>query len=396
MKFLRDFNFKDKKVLLRADFNVPIGNDGKVDGQEDWRIQATLPTINYLLGQGAKIILLAHLGRPNGQIHNGFHLEPIAQRLEELLNKKINKLNDCRGERVKKEIDRMKSGEIILLENLRFYSEEEKNNVQFARELASLGEIYVNDAFGVNHRAHASLVGIPQYLPSCAGLLLEKEISVLSQVLERLERPLLVVIGGVKISTKIKFIKEFLRRADNLILGGALANTVIAAKGLAIGQSVVEEEMIEETQKLDLTNTRLHLPVDVVVSVDKSGQAESRIAPVGNTKEKEMILDIGPESNNLFHQIISNAKTIIWNGPMGLFEVEAFASGSRFIAQAIAESPAFSVVGGGDSVVLLEEMGLFNKIDHVSTGGGAMLKFLAGEKLPGIEALETCNIKHVT
>jgi len=388
MKFLRDFNFKDKKVLVRVDFNVPLGDDMKVDAKEDWRIQATLPTIKYLLDQDAKIILLAHLGRPKGKVVEKLRLDPIAERLKELCGRKVIKLDDCCGEEVKKQIKSMESGQIVMLENLRFCPGERDNDLKFAKQLAKYGDIYVNDAFGVDHRMHASLVGIPKYLPKCAGLLLEKEIKALSKVLDEPKRPLAAIIGGVKISTKIRVIEEFLNEADNLLLGGALANTVIAAKGIAIGRSVIEETMVDEVKKLELTNVKLHLPVDVIASVDPSGKAASRIAPVGNTKEEEMILDIGPDTNNLFKQIISKAKTIVWNGPMGLIEVDKFVQGSKEIAQAIAESEGFSVVGGGDSIALLEEMGLVNKMDHVSTGGGAMLKFLIGEDLPGIDALE--------
>lgn len=387
MKFLRDFNFKDKKVLIRVDFNVPLGDDLKVDNSEDWRIEATLPSIKYLLDQGAKIILLAHLGRPNGKIVEGLRLDPVAKRLGELLGRKVIKLDDCCSQKVKDRVSQIKVGEIILLENLRFYPEEKNNDRQFAKQLASYGEIYVNDAFGVDHRAHASLVGIPKYLPSCAGLLLEKEITALTKVLDKPERPLVVIIGGVKISTKIKVIKKFLKKADNVLLGGALANTVLAAKGIAIGQSVVEEGMIEEVKKLELTDIKLHLPVDAITSTDPLGKSDIRIAPIGNTNKEEMILDIGPDTNNLFRQIISQSKAIIWNGPMGLIEVDKFVEGTKKIAQVIANNDSYSVIGGGDSIALIEEMGLFDKMSHVSTGGGAMLKFLAGDKLPGIEAL---------
>lgn len=380
MKFLRDLDVKDKRVLLRVDFNVPVGDDGLVDSKEDWRIEATLPTINYLLNQKAKVILLSHLGRPKGRVVKSLRLDPIAQRLSELLNKKVVKV-----EKMKE----VKSDEIVLLENLRFYSGEEENDPDFTQQLAKLGEIYVNDAFGNVHRAHASMVGLPQYLPSCAGLLLEKEIKVLSEISDKAERPLIVIIGGVKISTKIKVIKNFLKKADGLILAGALANTVISAKGFAIGKSVSQKEMIEEVKKLELTNIKLHIPVDVVASVDPSGRAPSRVAAVGNTEEKEMILDIGPDTIRLFSRIISKAKTIIWNGPLGIFEVEKFAQGSRKIAQAVAQSDGFSLVGGGETITLLEQLGLLKKIDHISTGGGAMLKFLANEKLPGIEALKS-------
>ncbi len=381
MKFLRDSSVKGKRVLLRVDFNVPVGDDGLVDSKEDWRIEASLPTINYLLSQKAKIILLSHLGRPGGRVVESLRLDPIAQRLEELLGHPVIKLNGLSCQNIRR-------GQIVLLENLRFYPGEEKNDSDFAKELAKLGEIYVNDAFGDAHRAHASMVGLPRYLPSCAGLLLEKEIRVLSEISERAERPLIVIIGGVKISTKIKVIKNFLKKADGLILAGALANTVISAKGFAIGKSISEEEMVEEVKKLKLTNTKLHIPVDVVASIDSSGRAPSRVAAVGNTKEKEMILDIGPDTIQLFGQVISQAKTIIWNGPMGVFEVEKFAQGSKKIAQMVAQSDGFSLVGGGETIALLEQLGLLKKINHISTGGGAMLKFLTGEKLPGIEALK--------
>jgi len=373
---------------MRVDFNVPVGDDGVVDDKEDWRIELTLPSINYLLDQGAKIILLAHLGRPKGKVTDDLRLEPIAQRLEKLLDKKVIKLDKCLGPEIEKQIENLKSGQVILLENIRFYDEEEKNDLDFAKKLASFGEIYVNDAFGVSHRTHASLVGIPKYLPHCAGLLLEKEIKALFEVLDKPKHPLTVIIGGVKISTKIKVIKNFLKGADDLLLGGALANTVIAAKGFAIGRSVSEAEMVEEVKKMELTDIKLHLPVDAVVSTEPSGKEPSRIAPIGKTDKEEMILDIGPDTIKLFKRVISQSGTIIWNGPMGLFEVDKFSFGSREIAKIVAQSKGFSTVGGGDSVSLLEEMDLLDKIDHVSTGGGAMLRFLAGEKLPGIEALD--------
>ena len=388
MKSLRDFNLENKRVLVRADFNVPGGDDGRVDEKEDWRLEATLPTINYLLKQKAKIILLAHLGRPGGQVIESLRLDPIARRLEEILNRSVVKLDDCLGSGVEGRVKNIKEGEIVLLENLRFYPGEENNDSDFAQKLARLGEIYVNDAFGTIHRSHASIISLPRYLPGCAGLLLEKEVKILSNVLNKPAHPLVVVIGGVKISTKIKVIKNFLKRADELVLGGALANTVISAKGFAIGQSIVEEEMVKEVKKLELTNTKLHIPVDVIASIDAHGRAPGRIAPVGYTKEKEMILDIGPDTRQLFKQVISQAEIVVWNGPMGLFEVDKFSLGTKTIAQAVAQTKGFSVVGGGDTINLLEELNLISQIDHVSTGGGAMLKFLAGEKLPGLEALK--------
>jgi len=387
MKFLSDFSFEDKKTLVRADLNTPLGDDGKVDEKEDWRLEASLPTIKYLLEQKAKIILLAHLGRPGGKIVEGLRLDPVAQQLESLLGQKVTKLNNCLGQEVKEKVNNLKKGEVVLLENLRFYSEEKKNDPDFVKQLAELGEIYVNDAFGTSHRSHASIIGLSQYLPHCAGLLLEKEIKILSETLDNPKRPLVVVIGGAKVSTKIKVIESFLEKADELILGGVLANTALKAKGLDVGKSLVEEDMIEEVKKFNLAGNKVHLLTDAVVSADVSGKLESRVVSIDKVGQKELILDIGPETAESFKKIISQAGTIIWNGPMGLFEVDKFRSGSEEIAQTIIQSSGFSLVGGGDTITLLEEMNLLNEIDHVSSGGGAMLNFLAGKKLPGIEAL---------
>lgn len=384
MKFLRDFSFENKRTLVRAGFNVSL-KDGQI--VSDFRIRAVLPTIKYLIQEKAKVILLSHFGRPKNS-EKQYSLEVISQRLSKLLGQEVGFLNDCIGPEIEKKVKDLKPGQVILLENLRYYNQEKENDPEFAQKLAQLGEIYVNDAFGVIHRAHASIVGLPEYLPSCAGMLLEKEIKNLSKVLDEPKHPLTVIIGGIKISTKIEVIKEFLENVDHLILAGALANTVISAKGIAIGKSIVEEKMVEEVKRLNLTNTKLHIPVDVVVSSDPSGKSSSRIAPTGNIREEEMILDSGPDTNYLFENIISQSKMIVWNGPMGLFEVEEFASGSRAIAEAIARSDGFSLVGGGETITLLEQLNLLDKIDHVSTGGGAMLKFLAREKLSGIEALK--------
>ncbi len=387
MKSIRDFNFKNKRVLVRVDFNVPVGNDGMVDKTEDWRLGAALPTIRYLIDQEAKIILLAHLGRPGGKVVESLRLNPVAKRLEELLGQSVVKLDDCVGREVEERIKDIQAGEVFLLENLRFHAGEKSNQSSFAQQLAKLGEFYVNDAFGVVHRAHASITELPQYLPSCAGLLLEKEIKVMSDVLNNSKRPLVVIIGGVKISTKIKVIKNFLEKADDILLGGALANTVISAKGFAIGRSVVEEDMVEEVKNLQITDTKLHIPVDVVTSTNMSGKAAKNIAPIARIKKDEMILDIGPDTSHLFSEIISRAKTIIWNGPMGLFEVDKFALGSRKVAQAVTQNKNFSLVGGGETISLLEQLNLLGEIKHISTGGGAMLEFLAGTELPGLKAL---------
>lgn len=384
MKFLRDFDFKNKQVLVRLGLNVPLEH-GKI--VNDFRIRASLPTIEYLLDQKAKIILLTHLGRPNGSIIDELRVDPIGLRISELIKRPVKKLDDCIGAEVEQVVKDMKSGDLVLLENIQFHPGEKEKSSEYIDFLASLADFFVFDAFGQAHRDYASISGLPKRLPSCAGLLLEKEIENLWRIMHRTEHPFVAVIGGIKISTKIKIIQSFLEKADSLILGGALANTVISAKGFAIGRSIIEEGMIEEAKKLELTNNNLHIPLDVVVSVDPSGNARTRIAPVGKTRAEEMILDIGPDTIQIFSQIISKAKMIVWNGPMGLFEVGRFISGSEQIAQKVAESSAFTLVGGGDTIFLLEQLNLLDKMDHVSTGGGAMLKFLADEKLPGIEAL---------
>ncbi|MEK9209467.1 MAG: phosphoglycerate kinase [Patescibacteria group bacterium] len=380
LKTIRDIEVKDKRVLLRADFNVSLGKNHRVDENENWRIKKTLPTIEYLLKEEAKLIIISHLSEKES-------LKPIADYLIELIGKKVVFVNEIIGPKVKEEVNKMKIGEILMLENLRFYPEEEANDENFAKELAGLADIFVNDAFSVSHREHASIVGLPKFLPSFAGFLLEKEIEALENVLKNPKRPLTVIIGGAKISTKTKVVKKFLDFADHLLLGGALASTVFQAKGLATGKSLTEKEIVGEVQKLNLTNPKLHLPVDVLVSKDASGQAEIKINPVDRIEESEIILDIGPDTVRLFGALIKNAKTIIWNGPMGLAEVEAFSSGTRKIARAVIDSRAYSVVGGGDTISILREMGLAEKMSYLSTGGGAMLEFLAEGTLAGIKAL---------
>lgn len=391
MRIIKDVDVQNKRVLVRADFNVDLDKKGNII--DDFRIKAVIPTIEYLVKNKAKVILMSHLGDPKSEAEESLRMNPIQDRLMEYLDLSIVKADDCVGQKIEEWTIEMRPGEILLLENLRFNPGEKKNDESFAKKLAKLGDIYVNDAFAVSHREHASVVAITKFLPSYMGLSLESEIEVLTKVTQQPEHPLVVIIGGAKISTKIKLIKNFLSMADNILLGGALANTALRAKGIAIGKSVIEKEMIEIVKNLELTNTKIHMPVDTIVSVDKSGNESSREAPVGKMEENELILDIGPETENLFAEIIKNAKTVIWNGPMGLFEVDKFSHGTKEIAMAVADCHCYSVIGGGETVSYINKLGLAEKFSHISTGGGAMLKFLAGEKLPGIEALKNLNIK---
>lgn len=375
-----------KKVFVRNDFNITIDQSGKV--LDDFRIRASLPTIKYLLQQRAKIILASHFSRPEGKVVESMRLDPVQKILTDYLKIEVKKADDCVGPEVETMVQALENGEILLLENLRFHAEEERNDEEFAKKLASLGQIYVNDAFGASHRSHASIDKITQYLPSYAGFLLQKEVEALSRVLKNPERPLAVIIGGAKISTKMKLIEKYLDIADHVILGGALANTVLHAEGMAVGSSFIEEAAVPEIKKLKLTDIKLHIPVDVVDSRDKTGQSESTIGPVGKTSEGEMILDIGPETEKIFNSVINKSAMVVWNGPMGYFEVEKFAHGTQAIARSVAQSSAYSVVGGGETTCFIERLGLIDKFSHVSTGGGAMMEFLAGDKLPGIEALK--------
>jgi len=389
-------NLQNKKVLVRVDFNVPIGKDGVVGEEEDWRIKATLPTIEYLLKRGAKIILISHLGRP-GQYkasstlptgrqvkYQACSLRPVANRLGELLNCKIKFINDCIGDKVKNEIEKMQAGEIILLENLRFHKEEEENNEEFAKELASLADIYINDGFSVSHRAHASVSNITKFLPSYAGLLLEKELEILFEAVNNPKRPATVIIGGAKAETKVPVIEHLMDKFDYILVGGVVANVILKAKGIDTGKSLSGGIDLTEVQKIDLNSKKLYIPVDVVVCNDKKKIISlSAIGKIGDNK----ILDIATETANLYSKIISDSKTIIWNGPVGMFEKESFAFGTKEIARAITESKCYSIIGGGDTIVAVDKFGYLDKIDYVCTGGGAMLEFLSGNELPGIKAL---------
>lgn len=381
MKTLKDFQFKNKKVLLRVDFNLPLDEKGEI--LDDFRVEKTLPTINYLRKEGARIIILSHLGKGE------FSLKPVSEILEKMLGQKIFFLTEPLGERIFKKINEAEPGDIFLLENLRFYPEEEKNDPKFSKKLAQLGDFFINDAFSVCHREHASVVGIPRYLPAGAGLLLEKEIKVLSRVLEEPWHPFVAIIGGVKIESKLPVIKNLLSIADEILLGGEIANTLLRAKKITISKSLPEEEIIKIADGLELTNPKLHLPIDVLVSPEPSGKIYIRESAPGMVRREEEIFDIGSETIEFFSEIIKKAKMIIWSGPLGLFENPLFERGTKEIADKIVRNhQAFKLAGGGDTLLALKKFKVRDKFDFVSTGGGAMLKFLAGEKLPGIEALK--------
>jgi len=384
MKFVDETPIKDKKVLLRTDFNVDLSENGKI--LSDFRIRAALPTIHYLLKNGvSKIIIIAHLGKPKGRDPE-FSFKVVADHLIQLLNRPVIFVDDCKGEKVKIAINSSPNSSILFLENLRFYEEEEKNDENFAKELATLADVYVNDAFGVCHRNAASVVAITKFLPSFGGLLLKKEIENLNKVMAGFERPLVLILGGAKISTKLPLIKSFSAMADSILLGGALVNTILKAWSFFVGQSLVEDEMISEASKIGSAKAELILAGDFLVGPSTDVKV-AEIRRLGEVRPQDKILDIGPASQAMFSDIIKKAKTIVWNGPMGYFENPVFSEGTKKIIEAIVASSAFSVVGGGETLTALEEWSFFDKISFVSTGGGAMLSYLAKEKMPGLEAL---------
>ncbi|HNW09483.1 MAG TPA: phosphoglycerate kinase [bacterium] len=377
---------KGRRVLLRVDFNVPINKDGQVGKDEDYRLVQSLPTIRYLIKKKAKIIIMAHLGRPDGKRVERLRLDPVAVRLSQLLRKSIYKSDIIFGKEVEQKIEQMKPGEVLLLENIRFDRREEKGNKIFAKQLAKLGDVFVNDGFAVSHREHVSVATIQHYLPSYAGLLLEGELKSLSGIFERSPKPLVAIIGGAKISTKIKVISRFLKYADYVLLGGALANTVLKAMGVAVGKSLIEPKMIGEIRQIKLTDDQLRVPVDGIFA--GSFQAiKGRIDALGDIRKNEVILDIGPETIELYRHIISQAKTVVWNGPMGLIETPFFARGTKELIKILAQSKAKTIVGGGETVQLIRMMGLEKKFTFISTGGGAMLEYLEGKKLPGLKKI---------
>lgn len=384
-KTIRDTDVKGKRVLVRVDFNVPL-DDGKV--ADDTRIRAALPTIQYLVEQGAIVILMSHLGRPKGKVREELRLTPVAERLAELLGRPVTMAVDCVGEEVETAVDRLRPGDVLLLENLRFHPGEEANDPEFVSRLASLGEVYVNDAFGTAHRAHASTEGVAHRLPAVAGFLMEKELNFLSKALESPEKPFVAVLGGAKISDKIGVVDNLLGKVETLLIGGGMANTFLKAQGHQVGQSLVEEESLPLARELlDKAGHKLVLPVDVVVADKFDAEAQSKIVGVEEVPAEWRILDIGPATVERFAQELSRAKTVVWNGTVGVAEFPRFAAGTQAIIEMLAESQATTIVGGGDTAAAVERAGLVEKMTHVSTGGGASLELLEGKVLPGVAAL---------
>lgn len=388
-KTIRDIDVRGKRILVRVDFNVPL-DEGKIT--DDRRIREALPTIAALREQGAKVILASHLGRPGGKVQEGLRLDPVARRLGELLGIAVRKLPDSVGPEVETAVASMRDGDVVLLENLRFHVEEEANDPKFARALAALADLYVNDAFGTAHRAHASTVGVTRYLPPVAGLLMEKELSHLFQALENPRRPFIAILGGKKVSDKIGVIRNLLSKADALLIGGGMTYTFLHAKGLEVGTSLCEDDKLDLARSLmDEAAVRripFRLPEDVVVADRFAEDAAHQVVPAEAIPPDWMGLDIGPHTARAFARVIATAGTVMWNGPMGVFEFAAFAAGTRAIAQAMADSNAVTIVGGGDSAAAVEQMGLSHRITHISTGGGASLEFLEGKELPGVAVLQ--------
>ncbi len=383
---VRDLDVGGKRVLVRVDFNVPVKDGGVTD---DTRIRRALPTIQYLLEKGARPILISHLGRPKGEPVSRYAMDPVAKRLEELLGASVLKLDAAVGQEVEEALKSWDTeGGVILLENSRFYPGETKNDPQFAEQLASLADLYVDDAFGAAHRAHATTVGVAERLPAAAGLLMEDEIDYLDKVLLDPERPFVAILGGAKVSDKVGVIESLLSVADTLLIGGAMCFTFFKAQGFEIGKSLVEHEYIEEARRLiDEAKERLVLPVDIVVAESMKEDTPSQTVRIEEISENVMGLDIGPRTVEKFGEYIAGAKTVFWNGPMGVFEMDAFAKGTEGVARAVAGSGATSIVGGGDSVAAVTKLGLEDEMSHISTGGGASLEYIEGKELPGIAVL---------
>lgn len=387
-KNIRDIYVNGKRVLVRVDYNVPM-KSGKV--LDDTRIRETLPTINHLLLQGARVILMSHLGRPNGQVVDEFKMEPVAKRASELLHCPVQSLSDCIGDDVRDRIRNMRRGEVVLLENLRFHKEEEANDPEFAKKLAELGELFVNDAFGAAHRAHASTAGVASYLPAVAGFLMEKELKILGELLSNPKRPFYAILGGAKVSDKIPVITNLLSKVNGIFLGGAMVFTFFKAQGYEVGRSRLEPEMIDKVKEIIAEAAKkqveLYFPKDIVCA-QKPLPAQKIVTVEADKIPSDLMgLDIGPVTCQIYRNVLLTAGTIFWNGPMGAFEVKPFNEGTVALAKTLADSLALTVIGGGDVVAAIERSGVADKITHISTGGGASLEFLEGRKLPGVEAL---------
>src|SRR5579875_3326144 len=388
-KTVKDIDVKGKRVFCRVDFNVPLENGNVTD---ETRILAALPTIQYLMDQGAKVILASHLGRPKGKVVDELRLTPVAVRLSELLGKDVKKADEAFGDSVKAIITTMKEGDVLLLENVRFYPGEEKNDPELAKAFAELADVYVNDAFGAAHRAHASTEGIAHYLPAVSGFLMQKELDVLGKALSNPDRPFTAIIGGAKVKDKIGVIENLLDLVDNLIIGGGLAYTFVKAKGFEIGKSLLEEDKIDLAksfmEKAKAKGVNFYIPVDAVVADDFSENANTKVVSIEEIPADWEALDIGPKTSEIYRDVIQKSKLVIWNGPMGVFEMDKFAGGTKAVAQALADAKdTYSIIGGGDSAAAVEKFHLADQMSHISTGGGASLEFMEGKALPGVVAL---------
>jgi phosphoglycerate kinase len=389
-KTIRDVDVSGKRVLMRVDFNVPV-KEGRVT--DDTRIRASLPTIQYLLGHGAAVILMSHLGRPKGKPTPEYSLAPVAARLSELLGRPVRQLDDCVGPEVEAACAALRPGDVVLLENLRFHPEEEANDPAFARQLAALGDLYVNDAFGTAHRAHASTEGVARVVrerggDAVAGLLMEKELEFLGRAVEEPERPFVAILGGAKISDKIGVIERLLEKCDRLLIGGGMANTFFKAMGFEMGDSLVEAEAVETARSLlERGKSRLVLPVDVVIADAFDNNAQTRVVAPNEVPPGWRVLDVGPKTISTFESALGGARTVLWNGPLGVFEMPRFAQGTFALAKVLADLKAVTIVGGGDSAAAVQQSGLADRFSHISTGGGASLEFLEGRTLPGVAVL---------
>lgn len=388
-KTIRDIDWAGKRALVRVDFNVPMANGEITD---DTRIRAAVPTIRYLLNHGARVVLMSHLGRPKGERNPKYSLQPVASHLDEsLTGVKVRFVDDCVGQAAESAASQIQDGEVLVLENLRFHAEEEKNVASFAEALSKLGDVYVNDAFGTAHRAHASTAGVAAFLPAVAGFLMEKEIDIMGQALSAPERPFVAIIGGAKVSDKITVLENLLPKVDALLIGGGMANTFLAAQGYELGKSLVESDALEMARGLlkqaRVAGIQFLLPTDVVVAEAFAADAKHVVADVKDIPADGMALDIGPRTTEAYAAVVRTARTVIWNGPMGVFEMPAFAAGTVAVARAVANVSGLTIVGGGDSVAAVEQSGLADRMTHVSTGGGASLEFLEGKSLPGVAAL---------